>query len=72
MEANPDFAELLDAWNAREPGSDERLFTCIYEEFRRMAAQHLRREEPGHTLQPTALANEAYLRLSGTNPIIRM
>ena len=67
MEASPDFAELLDAWHAREPGSDERLFTCIYHEFRRMAAQHLRREEPGHTLQATALANEAYLRLSGSS-----
>jgi len=64
MKAGQDFAELLAAWNAREPGSDERLFSCIYAELRRMAAGHLRREEPGHTLQSTALAHEAYMRLS--------
>jgi RNA polymerase sigma factor (TIGR02999 family) len=37
--------------------------TGIYKELRRLAGWHLRREGPGHTLQPTALANEAYLRL---------
>lgn len=35
----------------------------VYDELRRLAASHLRRERPDHTLQPTALANEAYLRL---------
>jgi RNA polymerase sigma factor (TIGR02999 family) len=35
----------------------------VYEELRRRAAAHLRRERPGHTLQPTALVHEAYLRL---------
>jgi RNA polymerase sigma factor (TIGR02999 family) len=63
--ATQDFAQLLAAWNAGEPGSDERLFACIYGELHRLAAYHHRREEPGHTLQTTALANEAYLRLSG-------
>jgi RNA polymerase sigma factor (TIGR02999 family) len=37
----------------------------VYDELRRRAAAHLRRERPGHTLQPTALVNEAYLRLVG-------
>jgi len=69
MKAAKDFAELLAAWNAREPGSDERLFSYMYAELRRMAAGHLRREEPGHTLQSTALVNEAYLRLSGAGPL---
>lgn len=69
MKAAKDFAELLAAWNAREPGSDERLFSCVYAELRRMAAGHLRREDPGHTLQSTALVHEAYLRLSGGGPL---
>ena len=37
----------------------------VYTELRAIAAKHLRAERPGHTLQPTALANEAYLRLRG-------
>jgi len=65
MTAGSDFADLLDAWHAREPGSDEQLFACIYAELRKMAARQMRRERPDHTLQATALANEAYLRLSG-------
>ena len=41
----------------------EELVTLLYPELRRRAAQYLRRERRGHTLQPTALVNEAYLRL---------
>jgi RNA polymerase sigma factor (TIGR02999 family) len=40
----------------------------VYPELRRIAAQHLSRERPGHTLQPTALVNEAYLRLAQQSP----
>jgi len=65
MTAALDFADLLASWHAREPGSDEKLFACVYSELRKMAALQMRRENPGHTLQATALANEAYLRLSG-------
>lgn len=65
MTATLDFAGLLTAWHAREPGSDEKLFTCVYSELRKMAALQMRRENSGHTLQVTALAHEAYLRLSG-------
>jgi len=39
------------------------LLPIVYEELRRLAASYLRRERPGHTLQPTALVHEAYLRL---------
>jgi len=42
-----------------------RLAPIVYDELRRIAAAHLRRERAGHTLQPTALVNEAYLRLVG-------
>ncbi len=45
----------------------ERLVPVVYQEMRRLAAHYLRAERAGHTLQPTALANEAYLRLVG-NP----
>ncbi len=45
----------------------ERLIPVIYQELRRLAAGYLRGERPGHTLQPTALAHEAFLRLVG-NP----
>ncbi|MGE3820033.1 MAG: ECF-type sigma factor, partial [Isosphaeraceae bacterium] len=43
-------------------GSDEQV-TRIYQELRRVAARLMRQERAGHTLQPTALANEAYLRV---------
>lgn len=43
----------------------DRLFPVVYRELKRMAASYLRNERPGHTLQPTALAHEAYLRLAG-------
>jgi len=43
--------------------SVDRLFTTVYAELRKLAASYLARERPGHTLQATALANEAYLRL---------
>jgi RNA polymerase sigma-70 factor (ECF subfamily) len=44
-------------------GALEELLPLVYAELRRLAAGYLRRERPGHTLQPTALVNEAYLRL---------
>lgn len=43
----------------------ERLLPVVYQEMRRLAASYLRNERSGHTLQPTALAHEAYLRLVG-------
>src|ERR1017187_10267842 len=45
----------------------EVLVTLLYQELRRLAAGCLRRERPNHTLQPTALVNEAYLRLAAQN-----
>ncbi|MBL8309254.1 MAG: sigma-70 family RNA polymerase sigma factor [Burkholderiales bacterium] len=41
----------------------DRIYPLVYEELRRVARSHLSRERPGHTLQPTALVNEVYLRL---------
>src|SRR5688500_2084918 len=44
------------------------LLPIVYQELRRLAASYLRRERPGQTLQPTALVNEAYLRLLKDRP----
>jgi RNA polymerase sigma factor (TIGR02999 family) len=45
-----------------------KLFPLVYEELRMLAARRLAAERPGHTLQPTALVHEAYLRLAGAGP----
>jgi RNA polymerase sigma factor (TIGR02999 family) len=47
----------------------ERLLPLVYAELRSIAARHLASERPGHTLQPTALVNEAYLRLRGLGDV---
>ena len=60
-----DVSRLLSAWSAREPGADERLFSAVYAELRKLAASQRRGESPGHSLQTTALVHEAYLRLNG-------
>ena len=56
--------ELLQAWNDGNLDARDRALALVYRELRRKAAAHLRRERPGHTLQPTALVNEAYIRLA--------
>ena len=56
---------LLQAWAAGHPEAQDQLLPLVYQELRRRAAGHLRRERKDHTLQPTALVHEAYLRLLG-------
>jgi RNA polymerase sigma factor (TIGR02999 family) len=46
-----------------QPGTDQ-LFSLVYDELKRLARRYLRRERSSHTLQPTALVNEAYIQLS--------
>jgi RNA polymerase sigma factor (TIGR02999 family) len=55
--------ELLRAWSDGDLGARDRLMPLVYLELRRRAAAYLRRERRTHTLQPTALVHEAYLRL---------
>jgi RNA polymerase sigma factor (TIGR02999 family) len=55
--------ELLRAWGAGSPQASEPLVQLVYAELRRQARLALRREGVGHTLQPTALVHEAWLRL---------
>jgi RNA polymerase sigma factor (TIGR02999 family) len=57
------------AWHGGDLDARDRLFAFVYDELRRRAAQHLRREKPGHTLRPTALVHEAYLRVLGQERI---
>ena len=59
-----DVTRLLDAAGAGDRAALERLYVQVYDELRRLAESRLRQERAGHTLQPTALVNEAYLRLS--------
>jgi len=54
---------LLRAWSAGDVAAREQAVALVYQDLRRRAAAQLRRERPGHTLQPTALVHEAYLRL---------
>ena len=54
---------LLTGWCAGDRAALDRLLPLVYDELRAIAARHLDRERPDHTLQPTALVHEAYLRL---------
>jgi RNA polymerase sigma factor (TIGR02999 family) len=54
---------LLIASGAGDARARDRMLPLIYDELRSLAAHYLRRERPGHTLQPTALVHEAYIRL---------
>lgn len=54
---------LLHAWMAGETGALDRLMATVQAELKRLARVHMRRERRDHTLQPTALVNEIYLRL---------
>jgi RNA polymerase sigma factor (TIGR02999 family) len=56
--------ELLSSMRAGDHSAFDALLRVVYEELRRMARGHLRRERGGHTLSPTALVHEAYLRLA--------
>src|SRR5436190_3810016 len=64
MESSPrEVTQLLQQWsNGRSEARDE-LFPVIYAELRRLAAGYMRHERAGHTLQPTALVHEAFLKL---------
>jgi len=55
--------ELLQAWSDGDKAALDQLLPVVYDELRRQASRYLRRELAGHTLQTTALVNEAYLRL---------
>jgi RNA polymerase sigma-70 factor, ECF subfamily len=58
-----DVNTLLRAWSDGDQSALEKLAPIVYDELRRLARHYMRQERPGHSLQTTALVNEAYLRL---------
>jgi RNA polymerase sigma factor (TIGR02999 family) len=58
-----DVTELLIEWSEGDREAMDRLMPLVYAELRRMALRYLQRERRGHTLQPTALVHEAYLKI---------
>jgi RNA polymerase sigma factor (TIGR02999 family) len=62
-EAGTEVSTLLHAWSGGDQSALDRLTPIVYEELRRLARRYLKREHTGHSLQTTALVNEAYMRL---------
>lgn len=58
-----ELTRLLESWSQGNPEALDQLTPIIYTELRKLALYHMSREGPGHTLQPTALINEAFLKL---------
>ena len=58
-----DVTKILNAVEQGDPSAAEQLLPLVYDELRKLAAQKMAQEKPGHTLQATALVHEAYMRL---------
>jgi RNA polymerase sigma factor (TIGR02999 family) len=69
MPSQQHVSQLLVDWSNGDEAALDKLMPLVYEELRQLARKHMRRENPGHTLQTTALVNEAYLRLVGQQAI---
>src|SRR5260370_2406101 len=67
MGSSHDVTRLLKEWAQGTSSALDALTPLVYAELRRLADSYLRSESPGHTLQPTALVHEAYLRLVDRN-----
>jgi RNA polymerase sigma factor (TIGR02999 family) len=63
MDTPPNVTQLLVAWSAGDTAALDELTPVIQQELHRLAARQMAGERPGHILQPTALVNEAYMRL---------
>src|SRR6266567_4030617 len=63
MQKAESVTQLLVKWGSGDEKALDKLMPLVYSELRRLASNYLRRERPNHTLQPTALVNEAYLKL---------
>jgi RNA polymerase sigma factor (TIGR02999 family) len=61
--------DLLQRWEKGDENALATLMPLVYEELRRLAHRHLKSERTDHTLQSTALVNEAFLRLNGAQPV---
>jgi RNA polymerase sigma factor (TIGR02999 family) len=67
--STPGLTELLADWQQGDQTALNRLTPLVYDELRRIAHRYVQRERNGHTLETTALVNEAYLRLAGQKKI---
>lgn len=67
--AGINITKLLTAWSGGDAQALEALTPLVYDHLHKLALRYLARERPGHTLQATALVNEAYLRLIGSKPV---
>src|SRR5690348_4719138 len=63
-------SQLLLRWSDGDSSAREKLMPLVYNELRRLARKYLRHERANHTLQPTALVNEAYLRLVDQHSVL--
>ena len=61
--------QLLRAWRQGDAAALDRLVPVVYQKLRRLARHYMAGQRPGHTLQPTALVNEAYVRLVGCEQV---
>jgi RNA polymerase sigma factor (TIGR02999 family) len=71
MEESPSVSRLLIAWGRGDPAALEQLTPRVYRELHKLARAYLRRGRPNQSLQPTALINEAYLRLLDQPPPVQ-
>lgn len=69
MPTRLDATDLLVAWSNGDESAFDKLVPLVYQELRLLAQRYMRRERPDHTLQATALVNEAYVRLIDVNRI---
>jgi len=61
--------QLLNAWGKGDQAAGNEILTLVYQELRRLAAYYMQGERPEHTLQPTALVHELYLKIFAAEPI---
>ena len=66
---SPQVTQLLNAWGEGDQVARDQLMPLVYEELHRLAHRYMKRESPGHTLQTSALVNEAFVRLVGQNNV---
>jgi len=64
---DPSLTQWLSQFDGPDPAAGQRLFEALYDELRRMARGHMRKEHPGHTLSATALTHEAWFRIAEQN-----
>lgn len=65
MASSEEITELLHLWSQGDDHALDKLVPIVYRDLRKIAGYQMRRERPEHTLQPTELVNEAYLKLAG-------